>query len=145
MISGRRITLSLTSFEPATFAAWTSRGRRPLYVVVNGGVCLVRAGDGTRMGDWRPEHRCPSLDVQGKASGGRSPLPATPIPGSGASGPPPSAPAASSTATHATVPLSDLGVPTIDTLAALIIRELGAVLVERERNGRVVYRRPGLA
>lgn len=156
MISGRRITLSMTSFTPATFAAWASKGRRPLYVVVNGGVGLVRAGDGTRMADWRPEHRCPSLDVQGKAQGLPAPsaapgpqesprgreravsgLRASPTPMPGASVPTPSAVPGSSIATPATDRRSEL-----DAAAALVIRQLGAVLIEREINDRVVYRKP---
>lgn len=58
MLSGRTVTLSLDVFTPVSFALWASSGRKPVYVVVNGGACLVRAGDGTRMGDWRREHAC---------------------------------------------------------------------------------------
>lgn len=148
-IHGERVTVTLDAMTPLAFAAWASSKPRPaLHRIVNGGVVPVHVGDGSTMADWRTVHPCAALGDAGKDPG-PSRHRANPIPGSGVNGPHPPRPQASETATPATGHPSDLGVDggdlgerRVGAAAALLSSLLGAVVVERERGGRVVHRRP---
>lgn len=139
MVSGRQITVSLTPFTPQSFAHWASGGRKPVYVVINGGVCLVRAGDGTRLDEWRPEHVCPVESLpQGRSE------PFTPPCERGVPGmcgrTPQERSAGVRNCDMCDAPPSEPNVRPLDAAAALLIRNLGAVMIERETNDRIVYR-----
>lgn len=142
MLSGRVIALSTDVFTPRSFVDWAWSGRRPVYTLVNGGVCLVRAGDGIPMAEWRPEHPCavpvaavsaaerfvPPCERGMPGMCGRSPQEALAgVRNCEMCDPPPSEPRAASRRP-------------LDEAVTLLKAQLGAVMIEREHHGRMVYR-----
>lgn len=133
-LTGDRVTLGLVGFIPATYAAWTVAGGRRVWRVLHGGVCRVRPGDGTPMAEWRAEHPCPRPEPQEAASRAFTP------------------PCDSNPEQWCERTAADrsAGVRNCDACdrppfehspEQIIVCALGAQVIEREVNGRLVYRK----